>query len=201
MKNKSGFTLLEILIALFVFTIISLILARALHTVINTVSVTEANAARLREVQFTLLLMSRDIEQIIDRPVLAPSGAEEAAFLGTAAGCKFTHTGFADNAMTAHSSLERVAYEWTDHAIWRRSWPVIDQAPQTLPQSRRLLKGVTNAHFEYIDEKGNASDRWPPQEKKQALPRAVKITLTISPWGTLSQLYVIPVKKISPATK
>src|SRR5947209_8116839 len=82
-KNQQGFTLLELLIALFIFTIISMMLASALHTVIKAQSGSDKNALLLRELQVALLMMSRDVEQTVNRPVLDTTGKEERAFIGT----------------------------------------------------------------------------------------------------------------------
>src|SRR3990167_9644363 len=95
MKSKlisaSGFTLLEILIALFIFTLVSMMLMSALHHIINIQSGTEQNAERLRNLQLTLLKVSRDVEQIVNRPILNTAGKEEYAFIGTVREFEFTH--------------------------------------------------------------------------------------------------------------
>src|SRR5690242_2240764 len=97
LQNKNGgFTLLEILIALFIFTILSLMLASALHNVIGIQTATENNADRLRKLQIVLLIMSRDIEQTVNRPVMGVNGKEEIAFRGTPLKFEFTHTGLAN---------------------------------------------------------------------------------------------------------
>jgi type II secretion system protein J len=65
MVRRAGFTLLEILIALFIFTIVSMILVSALHNVLNNQAATEKKAHQLAKLQIAMLLMSRDIEQTI----------------------------------------------------------------------------------------------------------------------------------------
>lgn len=192
--RMKGFTLLEILIALFVFSILSLIMAGGLRSVINAQTGTEENAERLRNLQFVLLMMSRDVEQALNRPVVLTTGREEPAFIGSPTSFTFTHSGFANpNAAAAHSVFQRTRYEWQNSAIWRTTWPVLDQAPQTKPHARQLLEAVSDAHFEYLDQTGRFQSRWPVEgESKQPLPKAVRINMTITNWGTISQLYVIP---------
>jgi general secretion pathway protein J len=192
-KNK-GFTLLEILVALFIFAILSLLLATALHGVISAQSGTEKNAERLRAMQLALLTISRDVEQTVYRPVKLASGREEKAFLGTASGFTFTHAGIANPMGNAkQSALQRTRYFYHDNALWRMVWPVLDQAPQTLPHSRLLLTHVTEAKFQYLDKDKQFHSTWPVEGgDPRLLPRAVKITLSISEWGTISQLYVLP---------
>jgi general secretion pathway protein J len=194
-KNR-GFTLLEILIALFIFTLISLILAGALRGVINSLTGTENKAERLRKLQIALLVMSRDIEETVNRPIINHEGKKDPAFVGTEHGFTFTHTGVA-NAMStsAHSTLERAGYAWSDNKLYKITWAVLDQAPKSQPSSRILLSNVLEAHFEYADQKGRFYKEWPLNgEGSDPLPRGIRLYLTIAGWGTMTALYLIPVE-------
>jgi general secretion pathway protein J len=197
MKNKDkGFTLLEILIALFIFTIISMILVSSLRSVMDSVSLTENKADRLRKLQMALLVMSRDVEQAINRPVMNVNGKVEAAFVGSAHGFTFTHTGFANPTHTvARSTMQRTVYQWQDEAMSRITWDVLDQAPKSQSHERSILTGVTEGHFKYLDKNGRFYNEWPLNgQDSEPLPRAVRVYLTLANWGTLTQLYVIPVQ-------
>lgn len=190
---SQGFTLLEVLIALFIFTILSMILVGALHTVMNASSRTEASAERLRNLQIALLVMSRDIEQAVNRPVLTAAGKQQAAFEGDVRGFTFTHTGFANPMGTlTQSSLQRTHYYGDGNSLWRAAWSALDQAPSSQPHARRLLNNVTDIHFQYTDKKGRLHAAWPLEgEADQALPAAIKVTFTMTQWGQMSQVYVI----------
>jgi len=194
MARNDGFTLLEILVALFIFTILSVILASALHNIIGTQDRTEQHAARLRKLQFALVLVSRDIEQTVDRPVLTAQANEEKAFLGTPREFSLTHAGLSnpDGAMI-RSNLQRTRYYWDKDTLLRMVWPALDQAPDSKPTARAILTNVVAVHFRYLDKENHFHDNWPTEQSSgQALPRAVKIELTLSDWGSISQLYVIP---------
>jgi general secretion pathway protein J len=183
MQNKRGFTLIEILVALLIFTILSAILVSALHQVINIQASVEANAERLRKLQFALLTMSRDIEQTVNRPVLMSSGKKQAVFMGSPQQFTLTHTG---------SSLVRVTYTWSNHSLWRMKWDKLDQMPDASSAKKLLMANVENASFQYLDRDGRFRNDWPAvSQADKALPRAVRVMLTLSNWGTLSQIYVI----------
>jgi general secretion pathway protein J len=194
-KRLKGFTLLEVLIALFIFTILSTILVGALRTVIDAHAGTEKNAERLRTLQFALLVISRDIEQAINRPIFNASGKEEPAFSGTPKSFVFTHTGFANlNNTKTRSTLERTGYTWNEGALWRLTWDVLDQAPQSRAHLRKLLDDISLVQFQYLDHDGHFLNDWPKEgDTNQALPRAISVQFTFSHWGKISQLYVIPV--------
>lgn len=199
MRTNSGFTLIEILIALFVFSILALILSSALHNVINIQSGTDHSAERLRKLQFALLLFSRDIEQSVDRPILNATGRQDPAFVGKARSVVFTHTGIAVSPDSfAHSNMQRAEYSFHDNALWRNTWQALDQPPDAKPRQRKILDDVSDVRFEYVDEKNRVQKEWPVagQSNTQLLPRAVRIYLTIPNWGSMSQLYVIPTQAI-----
>lgn len=172
MKKSDGFTLLEILIALFIFTMLSMMLVGALHQVINIHEHTEANAERLRKLQLALLIFSRDIEQAVNQPIKKSNGKLGPAFMGAPQSCTFTQDGLADP----------LRYQWRENTLYRIA-----------VHTRPLLTDVTSVQFSYLDNEGRFHRDWPVQgDTNQPLPRAVRVVLTISNWGNMSQLYVIP---------
>lgn len=193
LDHHKGFTLLEILIALFIFTILSIMMAGGLRTVINAQSGAERSAERLRQMQIVLVRMSRDIEQVVNRPVKTRNGQDASAFFGTPEGFAFTHGGIAGQAQQ-RQVLQRAQYIWGHQQLWRMVWDVLDQAANSpKPNQRLIMDHVTNARFEYLDAKNIFHKNWPVQGMaNQPLPRAVRVSLTIANWGTIRQIYVIP---------
>lgn len=193
-SRPRGFTLLEILIALFIFTIVAVIMTRALHTVLNSQDATEKHAARLTELQIATLLLSLDLEQTIDRPVINAKGTLEPSFSGDHSHIVFTHGGLADpTGQAQRSTLQRTAYFIENKNFIRQVWPVLDQVQTTKPLRRNLLTSVHQGYFEFLDDKNVFHNSWPPSEqtKSQPPPRAVRITLTLTDWGKITQTYVI----------
>jgi general secretion pathway protein J len=192
-KNR-GFTLIEILIALFIFSIVSLLLAGGLRNVINAQSGTESKAEKMRELQMVVLILSRDIEQTINRPVLDASGKEEGALIGSPKSIKFTHTGEANGlGATLRSGLARTGYVFAERALYRITYPVLDQAPDTKPHQRKLLADVQEVRFEYMDHDGRFHNEWSATANaNEPLPRGIRVYITLAKWGTFTGFYVIP---------
>lgn len=201
MKNKCGFTLVEILVALFIFTILSMMLVGALRSVIDTQSHTEASAEQLSQLQMALLITSRDIQQAVDRPVTNAQGHQEEAFSGSAHGFRLTHMGYANSVMTQqHSVMQRSAYDWHEDGFWRKTWSAVDQAAGTASHERLLISDVRAARFDYLDESGHFQTDWPSRSQQAAaLPRAVRLTLTLAKGGTITQVVVIPAGSVKHA--
>lgn len=201
MKNNRGFTLVEILVALFIFTILSMMLVGALRSVIDTQSHTEASAEQLSQLQMALLITSRDLEQAVDRPITNAQGHQEEAFSGSIHGLRLTHMGYVNAAMTQqHSIMQRSAYDWHEDGLWRKTWSAVDQAPGSTAHERLLIADVIDARFEYLDESGHFQTDWPSHSQQAAaLPRAVRMTLTLAKGGTITQVVVIPAGSVKHA--
>jgi general secretion pathway protein J len=193
-KLVKGFTLLEVLVALFIFTIAAVIMTSALHNILNIQGETEKHATRISELQMAFLLMSRDIEQAIDRPITNAKSTKESAFVGAADQLTFTHGGMANpDGQLQRSTLQRVSYHLENGKLIRETWAVLDQVPATHPNERTLLHGVTEMRIEYLDLNGTFRHSWPPAEQTNSspLPRGVRISLTLENWGKITQFYVI----------
>lgn len=192
--RATGFTLLEILIALFIFTIISLIMVGALHSVLTAQSRTENNARYFSEVQTTLTLLSRDLEQSINRQITNNSGGTENALVGTDSEISFTHAGlFNPFGSLNRSTLQRTHYFLKDGSLIRETWPTLDITSGTKSSDRKLVDQVTSLQFEYLDQNGKLQSSWPPPGQTQSiLPHAVRVLITLQPLGTLTQFFLLP---------
>lgn len=197
-----GFTLLEILIALLIFTIIAMLATGVLHTVIKAYDGTETKANRLTELQIALLLLSHDVPQSVDRPIINAIGKEDAAFIGTPRGFTLTQLSLANaNSLLnlKHNPLQRKGFYWYKEKLWRVSWPALDQPPKIKAKSSILINDVSFASFSYLDSQRKMHDSWPVDtDPHHPLPQAVQIEMTLKGWGKISQTYVLVADAFKP---
>ena len=187
-----GFTLVEILIAMALFAVISVITYATLTSAINVSNHTSVVAKRLADIQRVLMLMERDLIQMAPRPVIDEYGEEQPAFLITdlsTEGFEFTRGGYQNPARLNRSLLKRVAYEIRNDELYRRTWEVLDRATQTEPEfEESLMKGVTRFEITAYDDKW--VEKWPPERSDtqqeagpDLLPRAVRIFMEVEDYG------------------
>jgi general secretion pathway protein J len=193
-----GFTLLELLVALAIFALISVALFGSLTSMIDTKQHLEADSNKLRELQTTFRLIGRDIEQAIARPIRATYQPELPALIWTEhpGSLELTTNGRRNPVRMKRSSLQRVAYRLEDGLLIKDTWPVLDRAIDSEPFSQVLLRDVESFEMSFVGENGQTSRSWPPENNVSGastvlLPKAVQVHLYLKRWGRIDRLFVI----------
>jgi general secretion pathway protein J len=199
MKNKSGFTLLELLIAMAIFATIAVISYRGLSSMLKTGKAVELDATRLKEVQTAMLFMQRDLLQSVNRPIREEYGSVIAALRSNDQGnvlLEFTHGGRRNPAGFLRSSLQRVGYGIDDDEnLIRYIWPVLDRSQDTKAAKHELLSNVDDIKFRFLNASNTWEDSWPPittSNKVIPMPHAVEISIDLKDWGRIKRLIVLP---------
>ncbi|MCK4839084.1 MAG: type II secretion system minor pseudopilin GspJ, partial [Desulfobulbaceae bacterium] len=198
-SGNRGFTLLELLVALTIFALISVALFGSLTSMIETKQHLEADSNKLRELQTAFRIIGRDIEQAIARPVRAPYQEPLKPLVWTEhpANLELTTNGRRNPVMMKRSSLQRVAYRLEDDLFIKDTWPVLDRAIDSEPFSQVLLRDVESFEVSFVGANGpwhpvnNAFGASPPASVQNDLPKAVKIILYLKNWGRIDRLFVI----------
>ncbi|MGB5261123.1 MAG: type II secretion system minor pseudopilin GspJ [Gammaproteobacteria bacterium] len=204
-RQMAGFTLLELLIALAIFGLLSVMSYSGLKTVLDQHARTDAAADRLGEVQKIYLLMQRDIEQIVPRPVRGEYTDELPALEGSEV-LQFTRGGWSNPLQHPRSNLQRVGYAFQDDELVRYTWQVLDRAQDSLPRQQPLTAAVTNMSVRYLSSADKWSVSWPPDDAGEPrltpggqpvsqlseLPKVIEITLEHEQLGELVWLFRLP---------
>jgi len=195
--QQTGFTLVEILVAVAVFAVFSVMVYGGLSAVMRARVQTDQVAKDLSQLQMVFLRFKRDIVQAVNRPVRGSYGNTESAFTSNDFGAVrlvFTRTGYPNPAGLARSDLLRVAYGVEDKVLYRIHWPVLDQAEDSQPLRLKMLEGVEDVELQFVDDKGERVTDWPPVNNTAAnpgLPRAVELTIIHTHWGRVTRLITL----------
>lgn len=193
----AGFTLLELLIAMAIFAIVSMLAYGGLRSVQTTSEGVREAGAKLAELQTGFLVLGRDIEQSIDRPIRDAFGQAQPAFVGARGAVgeflEFTRGGWRNPAGFARSHLQRVGYALQDDKLVRLTWNALDRSYGAEPQERVLIAGVKSVTARYLDQDRQWQDQWPKLQTGDAapaaLPIAVEVTMEVDGWGIVQRLY------------
>ena len=184
-RYPRGFTLVELLVALFITAILFAMGYGALTQALNNRKQVEEQAKRLSDLQQTFRVMEQDIELLQPRPVRDVLGngyqypfelhqnalnsvgsADSAAAANGAAQLSqalinFTRGGWANPAGLPRSELQRVGYLIRDGKLIRQHLPVLDTTAATPVVERELIDQVEAIKFRFMDDTLSWSEIWP----------------------------------------
>jgi general secretion pathway protein J len=191
-RPQTGFTLLEVLIAVAIFALLGMAGYSGLDAVLKARARMDAENQQWRAVALFWTRLGRDLTAQVDRPARLRGSAAQAAFLGEstvtgeyAAQLELTRLGAAE---AGKSPPERVAYRLREGKVEWLRWPALDSDPRATPDVAVLLEHVVELTFSYRDKAGIWNARWPPSSQASH-PTAVKVILKLETGETLSRTY------------
>jgi general secretion pathway protein J len=200
-RTVAGFTLLELLVAVAIFSVVG-VLALSGYTQLQKQSEYAAQRLdRTRQVQRAVQTLAQDLEQVEPRPIREPIGEAllPSLMLGvtTEYRLQLTRAGWSNTAGLPRPTVQRVGYRVENQELWRDHWPVLDRTLGVEPVRERMLTGVRSITFRVLDGSRTWVDQWPepqaidPAEARRR-PAAVEITIELDDWGTIRRLVEVP---------
>ena len=187
LSKQQGFTLLEILIALAIFSVMSMMAYAGLAAILDARASTVPRAQQLGQLQTTLYLLNEDLSQVIKRPIRDQLGSSEPAFsIGRGNEILvFTRTVPSWLANSSETNLLRVSYSLEKEALYRRVWTIPDRTQQTEYRRRKLLvtQGVTIKGF------SAKTKTW--GEIVGEIPQALDISFKLDGLGSVHRTFLI----------
>lgn len=195
-QRQSGFTLLELLMAVGIFALVSAMAYGGLNSVLKTTEHTNASSEQLQALQTGVSLIDQDFRQIIDRSIRNSYGEEDKALVAVEGGdplIQFTRTGWRNPTHQPRSTLQRVAYRLDESTLVREYWFTLDQAANVESVRLDLLENIEEVRFTFY-QGDNEHQSWPPisaGDEDAGLPDAIRITLVTETWGEIERLYKV----------
>lgn len=195
-KIHSGFTLIEVVIALAVFAIVGTMAFSGLNVTLNQQVRLAERSDEIKELQLALKYLERDLNQVARRPIRDQFGDQQLAFTANADFLvSFTFSGWRNPAGLSRSNLQRISYEVRDEEFIRHSWNRLDGVILENARSTPLLDGIEEIEWLFLNEQNNWINQWPPinaQGSDVTLPLAVSVSLTIDSWGEITRVFPLP---------
>jgi general secretion pathway protein J len=205
-----GFTLIEVMIAMFVAAVMLAIGYSAINQAARERGNLEEKQARITEIQRGMRVVAQDFAQMIARTSRGVEGGGniEPAVIATAKDntlITFTRAGWSNPAGVQRPAEQRVRYRFIDESLVREYWLSVDTGLNTEPLQRVLITKVTSVELRFLDPASrNWRSDWPattasgpvnPDNIDQLLrtrPLAIEVTLVLEDWGRVQRLFEIP---------
>jgi len=204
--RMAGFTLLEVLIAIAIFALISAMSYGALNQALRTRDRVEEEREFWHALTLIFLRMEDDIGQARARGVRDIGGALLPPFVGQptdvravgAPNLEFTRAGVPVFGDGVRSDLQRVGYRLAEGVLTRLTWAELDRSPQSEAREAPLLGGVEELRLRFFSAAGKWEERWPPGADSfgkpaagNELPRGVEVTLKLTGRDELTRLFLV----------
>jgi len=196
-RSASGFTLLEVLVAVGIFALFSVMAYGSLLRMLDTRDRLEAEREFWRSLALTFEQMSDDLSQARPRtvrdifgnplPALRGQPVDERA-LGEPS-LEFTRGGRLVFGKVTYSDLQRVGYRLQDGTLSRLTWAELDRPTKSDPSAQPLLEHVSDLRLRFYAPAAGWMDQWPATNPLTALPAAVEISFTIEGHGQFLRIF------------
>ena len=193
-KLKSGFTLLEVSLAIAIFAIISLASFSIFDTVVKSEERSKKQTERLNDLQRAFLIIEREITQIARRNVRLNGEGSSKSYLHTSEGSFDSETrtlGFVRHGWTnpglilPRSDMQAVAYQLNENTLERLHFIFVDPVVGEEPKVRPLLSEVVSLKFEFYD-----GDDWQQSLENNNFPQAIAVEIETEDMGVIRRQFI-----------
>ena len=187
MTRSRGFTLLELLVAMFIAALIFAMGYGTINQAVKNREGLEAQQNKLLELQTAVRTMEQDFVQLAPRPVRDPVGgtyqpallanstgssgglgssnSSSSGSLGSSSGTQplvvLTRAGWTNPTGLQRPGLQRVAYYFQDGTLRREYWTVLDPTQASQAVRRDLISHLKSVSVRFMDVQTNTTAQTP----------------------------------------
>lgn len=199
-RRALGFTLMEVMVALFIMALIALLASQAFNTASSGAAATREAMDRLAAIDRTMVLIETDLRNAIPK-VLKQRFGESLPPLYVAQSDDYWLTvmrgGMANPLYQRRTEEVRVGYRYIEETIWRDTWYNPAETEQDDARQQKLLEGVTDILVRVLPPNASSIaagpwlDAWPANAGAVELPLAIELTLTLEDMGEIKRLFML----------
>jgi general secretion pathway protein J len=192
-NNEAGFTLIEMLVSLFIFSLISVGTMAAMGSSLDMRDRVNQGMEELTQIQSARAIMRADFERLSLRKRRDILGSFEPYVLTTdgEALISFTRLGRENpGGLEPRGDAERIEYHFRDKALVRQSWPTANPNVASEPRELILLDELSSVRLEFL-----ATDLVPitriaiEPDRREALGGVARFTIVDEKQGTTQHIF------------
>ena len=195
-KRQKGFTLLEMLVAIAIFSLLTLSGRQLFMSVIDAREITGSQLNRLREVEYTMLVLEQDFRQLVDRGVRTDGHVSTQSLFSDGnmlntddQAIAFVRSNWRNpSQQLPRSELQRVSYRLKNNRLERMHHHVLDPLQNAEPVNRELLDGVNSLKFRFFYN----NDWNSTLQDNGQLPEGLLIEMDLQDLGMIERRFLLP---------
>ena len=191
-SKQTAFTLLELVVATAVFSILSIVAYNGLRNFMTAEEVLVNNEIEFGVLQKAINLIDRDVKNALTRRVRDELGDHIAAMRSSEGMLEFTRHRPGVPLEFSRVDMVRIDYVFSDNSLWRRTWDVLDRVPQTGFEERQILSGVDSVTWQFYQ--GSWLEYWPRANdpfSQSRLPQAVRLIVNLQDGRRVERVILI----------
>lgn len=195
-SRDGGFTLAELLVAIAIFSVLSVFAYQGLRNFLTARAIVESRNDGFLRMTKCFSLLQHDLESLVARPVRDELGDALPAVEGnpnTEALLALTrHTPWAPMARPG-TDLKRIEYYFKGENLIRRTWNVLDRLPDSSYFEQALIDGVAAVDFRFYDQT-EWVEEWPRARgvgDLARLPGAISVEITFANGRAIKRIFLV----------
>ena len=193
-SSMSGFSLIEILVVLAVFSVIGGMTAQVVSRTANSQEAITNKGDRLAELHLGMQIIQRDIIQIAPRKIRDELGDYTPVLaIGSDGMIELTRSGWRNPMLIKRSELQRVTYITQGTDLYRAYWTVLDRGGGAEPVMQKILSDISNIEFFGLDLNGEEHTFWPIEQSSDTTSIiAIILRIEVKPFGIIERIWPVP---------
>lgn len=187
LKKRHGFTLIELILAIFIFAIISTLSYRMISSLVKTKEIAGNTQEKLDNLSLTVSSFGNNWNRVIPLVVREQNGGLLPAVYGKPnligmydAQIEMTISGYIGDAVFGTIPPKRVGYRYYNNTLYLVTWPVLNRVVTTKPEIDALINNVNNFAVTYLYPDNQWHDSWPPDGGDiTSMPKGIKMLLNL----------------------
>jgi general secretion pathway protein J len=192
--RRRGFTLVELLTALMILSLLALMSYRGLGALLDARQHVSEESAKWRRAAAFFDRFEQDIRLAAPRPVRATSAGSGVApaWMGRSEGSPGPSLEFSRFAAADADSARRVTYRLGgNQEIELLLWPGLDLAPGAQFARYPVLSGVSRFELQYLNSDYNWVPSWPVPGAEATMPRAVQLRVVLRSGEDMMRVFAL----------
>lgn len=194
-----GFTLVELMVAIVIFAIISAVSYRMITSLLKTKEIAGAAQEKWGNLSLVMSNFGNSMNRLLPLIVRDQNGGILPAVYGKNkltgmydSQIEITLSGYVGDQVYGSNPPKRIGYRYYRGSLYLVTWPVLNRVLSTVPEIDLLIDNVSTFQVNYLYYDNQWRDTWPPIGGDPTLPpRGIKVIFSLKSGESFDRSWII----------